>query len=274
MAWPAHDERGTEAQNRPRIATRRPGRPGPDLRDVGRFAEGEDVSVRVLEPGDPGAPGGRPDPDPVLVEAVVSKERHPFRRECVHLPDEVADLPAEDRLGARGHGLEFLDPQGDPVAVEHQGAGVFAEGDESQGLLVEAPGLLRSSRREERHQVRGLQHADVSSSRSKSFRPPEGRTGRGRDQNRAMLPVERARRSKTPHRPIARPTEMRPERATAPHRTASAPRDSPAMAARMAESPHVSGRASPAYWRTGGMFVTETATTERRSPMNRKMFPR
>src|SRR5580700_8398840 len=97
------------------------------------LADGEDVAIGVLEPGDLRSSGGVPQAVFVLRKAGKAFEMHAAGGELAREPGGVGHLPAEDGERLR---LEIADergPQHDSLHVKHQGKTIFMDELKSKG---------------------------------------------------------------------------------------------------------------------------------------------
>src|SRR5215831_11922767 len=103
------------------------------------LCERQDVSVGIGEPRHLLAPRGRPDPDLVLVHALVADEHDALRGEATDGGRDVGDPPAENGVaGARGVG-DRRHPEHGAVRVKDAREVVLLLQRQAQRLFVEHP---------------------------------------------------------------------------------------------------------------------------------------
>jgi GntR family transcriptional regulator, uxu operon transcriptional repressor len=138
--------------------------------ELSLLGEGQDVPVRIGEPGHPRARRGRPDAVLVLAHALVAEEGDPARGEVPHRGHDVGGTPAEHGVAAAVDLAHRRHAQHGAVSVQHAGEIVLLEDGQAERLLVERPRPAQVGGGHEGHQVTRLQHGVSSDQRLRPLR--------------------------------------------------------------------------------------------------------
>jgi DNA-binding FadR family transcriptional regulator len=95
--------------------------------ELSLLGEGQDVPVRIGEPGHPRAGRGRPDAVLILAHDLVAEEGDPARGEIAHRGHDVGDAPAEHGVAAAVDLAHRRHAQHGAVGVQHAGEIVLLE---------------------------------------------------------------------------------------------------------------------------------------------------
>jgi len=138
--------------------------------ELSLLGEGQDVAVRIGEPGHSRAGRGRPDAMLVLAHALVAEEGDPARGEIPHRGHDVGGAPAEHGVAAVADLAYRRHAQHGAVSVQHAGEIVLLEDGQAERLLVERPRPAQVGGGHEGHQVTRLQHGVSSDRRLRPLR--------------------------------------------------------------------------------------------------------